>query len=61
MLKKLIVRKSWEELKRAPRKQKSMSNLENEYTKCEKELKIKTEEIIKLKSEIKDLKQILNL
>ena len=35
--------------------------LENEYTKCEKELRMKTEENVKLKIEINDLKQILKL
>ena len=47
-----------EELKES---KKRIYNLESEYTKCEKELKSKTEENTKLKSEIKDLKQILDL
>ena len=36
-------------------------NIENEYFKCEKELRIKTEEVKKLKLEIRHLKQIVEL
>ena len=35
--------------------------LENEYYKCEEELKFKTEENEKLKTEVKDLKEVINL
>ena len=41
--------------------EKGKKHIENEYFKCEKELKIKTEEVEKLKTEIRDLKAIINL
>ena len=41
--------------------QKGKAYIENEYLKCEKELKSKTEEVARLKSEVKDLKQMMNL
>ena len=40
---------------------KSKSAFEREYFKCEKELRIKTEETQKLKLEIKDLRKIVKL
>ena len=41
--------------------EESNKAVEAEYFKCEKELKVKTEEIEILKTEVKDLKQIINL
>ena len=37
------------------------SKIENEYFKCEKDLKDRTEEVEMLKTEMKDLRQILKL
>ena len=37
------------------------TKIEEEYFKCEKELRHKTEEVEKLKLEVKDLKEILSL
>ena len=39
----------------------SKKSIENEYFKCETELRIKTEEVEKLKLEIRHLKQIVEL
>ena len=39
----------------------SKNIIENEYFNCEKELRNKTEEVEKLKVELKDLKEILKL
>ena len=41
--------------------QTSKKNIENEYFQCEKELRIKTEELEKCKIEIKDLRTIVDL
>ena len=41
--------------------EESKKAVETEYFKCEKELKAKTEEIAILKTEVKDLKTIINL
>ena len=46
------------ELKKANEKNKY---IEKEYNKCKEELKIKTEEIEKLKIEVKDLKEVMKL
>ena len=41
--------------------EKSKKYIETEYFKCEEELKRKTAEVENLKTEIKDLKQIIDL
>ena len=41
--------------------QKSKANIEEEYMKCAKELKLKTEQVVKLTSEVKDLQEIVKL
>ena len=40
---------------------KSKASIEEEYKKCATELKLKTEELVKLSSEVKDLQEIVNL
>ena len=41
--------------------EKSKKTVMDEYLKCERELRMRTEEMEKLKTEIKDLKEILKL
>ena len=50
-----------EVIKQLKKIKESKKNIENEYFKCEKELRIKTEEVEKLKLEIRHLKQIVEL
>ena len=52
------IKKLQKELKNT---QESHTKIVNEYTKCEKELRNKTEEVEILKVEVKDLKEMLKL